>query len=140
MKKIIIATMLAITTAAFASDVTVSSTRDTKLDKNGVTVGTSVGGYALSATKVEDAYNRFAVGKDFSVTKVGPVAVTAGVAGVYQDSQVGRNGFGVSVGAKATYPLTKNLDLVGGVNRFFGQERIDNFNGTNVSVGLTAKF
>lgn len=140
MKKIVIATMLAITSAAWATDVTVSGTRDTNLDKNGITIGTSYAGLALSATKVEDAYNRFAVGKDFSVTKVGPVAVTAGVAGVYQDSQVGRNGFGVSVGAKATYPVVKNLDFVVGASRFYGQERIDRFNGTNVSVGLNAKF
>ena len=140
MKKIVIATMLAITTAAFAGDVTVSATRDTKLDKNGVTVGTSVGGLAVSATKIDDVYNRFAVGKDFSVTKVGPVALTAGVAAVYQDSQVGRNGFGLNVGAKATYPLAKNLDLVGGVSRFYGQERVDQYNGTTTQLGVTYKF
>lgn len=140
MKKAIIASMLAITTAAFAGEVTVSAARDYNVELDGYRVGTSVAGVNLTATHIEKTYTRFAVGKDFELVKVGPVALSAGGSVVYQDTTNGANGYGLSIGAKATMPITKSIDLVAGVERFTGQSRVANSNGNTGSVGLNLKF
>ena len=139
MKKIVIASILAATAFA-ASAVEVSATRDYNLNKDGFRVGADVAGLAVSATHVENTYNRFAVGKNFELTKVGPVALSAGAAVVYQDTHVGQNGYGVTGGVKATLPLAKSLDLVAAVERFAGQDRVKAFNGTTGTLGVSYKF
>lgn len=141
MKKIVMATLFATAAvAASAGAVEVSAVRDYALDANGYRVGTSVSGLDLTATRIDSAYNRFAVGKSFELAKVGSVAVSAKVAGVYQDTVAGVNGYGVTAGLKATLPVTKSIDVVAGVERFAGQERVKQFNGTTGVVGLNIKF
>ena len=139
MKKIIMATLFA-TTALAASAVEVSAVRDYNLDANGYRVAASVATVDLSATRVDSAYNRFAVGKSFELTKVGKVGVSANVAGVYQDTIGGTSGYGLTAGLKATLPVTKSIDVVASVERFAGQERVKPFNGTTGTVGLNIKF
>jgi hypothetical protein len=85
-------------------------------------------------------YDRFAVGKEFLVTKVGPVEISAGVAGVYQNTNHGKSGYGLSAGTNATYVLNKSVEAVVGVERFIGESRTKSFNGNIATVGLTAKF
>lgn len=140
MKKIVLATLLAVTGVAFAGDVSVSAIRDYAVDKNGFAVGTSVAGLAVTASHVENTYNRLSVGKNFNVANVGPVALSAGAGVVFQDTHVGDNGYGLTVGAKATMPVTKNVSLVAGVERFSGQDRINKYNGNVGTVGLNVKF
>lgn len=146
MKKIIIASALvAITTIASAVEVGVSSVRDSGLDKNGVRVTASVGPVAgfmpqLSLTRVDGAYNRYAAGGEYAVTKVGPVAVAATGTLVYQDTNTGADGYGATLGLKATLPLTKTISVVAVVERFAGQERVSASNATSSSLGLTVKF
>jgi hypothetical protein len=140
MKKIVIAAMLAITATAFAGEVSVSALRDYNTKTDGFRVGTEVAGLSLTGTHLNKQYNRYAVGKDFSVTKVGPVEISAGVAGAYQDTNHGKSGYGLSAGANATYALNKSVDAVIGVERFVGQTRIKSFDGNTATVGLTAKF
>jgi hypothetical protein len=140
MKKAIIASMLAITTAAFAGDFSVSGVYDYTAKEQGVRVGTSVAGLSLTATNIENHYNRFGVGKDFQLAKIGPVALSAGATVSYQDTLNGVNGYGLSVGAKATLPITKQIDLVASTERFAGQERVSQFNGNTGSIGLKVKF
>lgn len=139
MKKIVIASILA-TAAIAASAVEVSAVRDYTVDKNGFRVGASVASVDVTVTHIENTYNRYAVGKSFQVAKVGPVAVSAAVAGVYQDTHTGQNGYGLTAGAKATIPVTKSIDLVAGVERFVGQARVNQYNGTTGVVGLNVKF
>ena len=139
MKKIIMATLFT-TTAFAASAVEVSAVRDYNLEANGYRVATSVSGIDLSATRVDAGYSRYAVGKTFDLTKVGKVGVSANVAGVYQDTIGGTNGYGVTAGLKATFPITKSIDVVAGVERFAGQDRISQFNGTTGTIGLNVKF
>lgn len=140
MKKAIIASMLVITATAFAGEVTVSGARDYGVEENGFRVGTSVAGLTLTATHIDNSYNRYAVGKDVELTKLGPVALSAGAAVSYQDTVRAKDGYGISVGAKATLPITKQLDLVAGVERFIGQERVSQFNGNTGTIGLKVKF
>ena len=139
MKKIVMASILA-TVAFAASAVEVSAVSDRNLDKNGFRVGAEVVGLNVSATHVDDRYNRYAVGKSFELTKVGPVALSASVAAVYQDTNVGKDGYGLTAGAKATLPVTKSLDVVAGVERFVGQERVKSFNGNVATLGVAYKF
>ena len=134
--------MIAIASAASAGEVTVSAVTDyTGVDNTGYRVATDVKGIALSATHIDSRYNRYAVGKEFALTTVGPVRLSAAGAVVYQDT-LGRNesGYGFTVGAKATYPVTKTISLVAGVERFTGQSRINAYDGNVASVGLNVKF
>ena len=141
MKKTIIASLLLAASAAFAGDVTVSGVRDLNAGKNGVRVSTEVAGLNVSATRVEDTYNRYAVGKDFNVASAGPVAVSIPVAGVYQrTADGGKNGYGLTVGLKTTTPVTKSISVVAGVERFYGQDVISEYNGNVGTVGLAVKF
>ena len=132
--------MLAITTAAFAGDFSVSGVYDYTAKEQGFRVGTSVAGLSLTATHIDNQYNRYAVGKDVELTKLGPVALSAGASVSYQDTINGVNGYGISVGAKATLPITKQIDLVASTERFAGQERVSQFNGNTGSIGLKVKF
>ena len=144
MKKTIIASLLAITGTAFAADLSVSAVHDHKNGNEGFRVGTSVSGFSLTATQIENKYNRYAVGKDFSITKIGPVELIAGAAVNYQDTVPNtvrnKDGFGLTVGAKAVLPVTKNVDLVASAERFAGQSRISKSEGNVSSIGLKVKF
>lgn len=130
---------------ASAAEVGVAGIHDIAANKDGVRVTASVGSVAgftpqLSVSRVDTAYTRYAVGTQYAITKVGPVALSAGVAGVYQDTIGGTTGYGATAGLKATVALNKSIDLVAGAERFAGQDRISASNGTVTSVGLNVKF
>ncbi len=145
MKKLVIATMLAtVGLMASAAEVGVSGIRDIAANKDGVSVTASVGSFAgftpqLSVSRVDTLYTRYAVGTQYAITKVGPVALAATAAGVYQDSTGGNDGYGVTAGLKATVALNKGVDVVVGAGRFAGQDSI-NANGNVTSIGLNVKF
>lgn len=139
MKKIVIASILA-TAALVASAVEVSATHDYNSTKNGFRVGAGVAGFDVTATHVENTYNRFAVGKSFNVAKIGSANLSATVAGVYQDTHVGQNGHGLTAGVKATVPVTKTVSAFVGAERFLGQDRVKTFNGSTTQIGLSYKF
>lgn len=139
MRKFVIACAIAVASGfACAADFDVSTVRDVALEKSGVRIGTTIAGFNANVTNLQDTYNRWAVGKDFQLTKVGPVALSAGAAGVYQNTMVvGKDdGFGVSVGAKASVELTKSISAVAGVERFIGTHRVKEFDGNVATVGL----
>lgn len=127
--------------AVSAAEVGVSAVRDYNLDKDGVRVTATLGKLTASATSVDYKYNRYAVGTGVDLGSIGPVKVGATVAGVYQDTSVsGVDGYGVTGGLKAVLPITKTVELAAGVERFVGQERIRQYNGTVGSIGLVARF
>jgi hypothetical protein len=140
MKKAIIASMLVLTSAAFAGEFTVSGAYDYTANEQGFRVGTSVAGLSLTATHIDNHYNRYAVGKDVELVKIGPVALSAGASVSYQDTINGVNGYGLSVGTKATLHITKQIDLVASTERFAGQSRVSQFNGNTGTIGLRVKF
>lgn len=146
MKKLLIATALvAVTSMAAAAEVGMSSVRDIGLDKNGVRVTATVGSVAgfrpqLSFTQVNGSYDRWAVGGQYTLAKVGPVAFATVATGVYHDAAVGSDGYGLTAGLKATYALSKTVDVVAGVERFVGQDSISASNATTTSFGLNLKF
>jgi len=140
MKKVIAASLFFLSAAAISAEVSVSAVRDFNLDKNGHRVSATVGGVGLSATHINGSYNRYAVGKDFSVLKVAGVGISASGNLAYVDPDRGADGYGVVVGAKASTPLAKNVELVTGVERFVGQKRVERFDGTVATVGVNIKF
>jgi hypothetical protein len=142
MKKIAMIALIAMAGVASAGEVTVSAVRDyTGVDSTGYRVATDVKGIAISATHIDSRYNRYAVGKEFALTTFGPVSLSATGAAVYQDTLgSNENGYGFTVGAKATYAITKNISAVAGVERFTGQSRINAYDGNVASIGLNVKF
>jgi hypothetical protein len=144
MKKIVIGTAIAIASvAAFAGDVTVSAVRDYKSSTNGVRIQTAlpVAGLKVSVTNVEQLGNRVAVGRDFELTTLGPIALGTTVAAVYQNSAgTASNGYGLTVGPNVSYAITKNIKAVVAAERFIGQDRVSQFNGNVTTVGLNVKF
>ena len=137
MKKIAMIALIAIAGAASAADFTVSGIVDYK---DSYRVATEVKGITVSATHVDTILNRYAVGKDITLTTVGPVSLAATGAVVYQDSALGEDGYGLTFGAKATYPLTKTVSLVAGFERFTGQTRINMYDSNVATFGLNVKF
>lgn len=145
MKKFLVAAFAFIAVAASAADVTVSSVRDINTDRYGSRVELSAGklGFitpTISVTDVGAVYTRYGVGGVAEVAKLGPVAITANLSGVYQNSVNADNGAGLVYGVKAGLPLTKSLSATVGVERFTGDTRVANFNGNAVTAGLTWKF
>lgn len=141
MKKFIIATALTTTAMiASAADVGLSTVHDFTVDKTGIKVSGSAYNLNLSATHVDGAYTRYAVAKEATLTKLGPVSVGASLGGVYQNTHSGVSGYGFTAGLKATYPVTKSVTVTAGLDRFFGQERIEAYNGAVTSVGVSVKF
>ena len=146
MKKLVISTILAtIGLTASAVEIGVSSVRDSGLEKNGVRITTSVGALArftpqVTFTQLNGSYDRWAVGGQYTLPKIGSVALSATAAGVYHNPVVGSDGYGVTGGVRATYALNKNADVFAGVERFFGQDRVSASNANTASFGLNVKF
>jgi hypothetical protein len=146
MKKLFAATALVMATlSASAMEVGVSAVRDSNLNADGVRVTVAAGSIGsikpiLSITHLNNQYNRYAVGSEYVLTKLGPVAVGATAALAYQDNTASVAGYGLALGAKATLPLAKNVDAVLSTERFAGQDRIGNSNGMVTALGLNVKF
>lgn len=142
MKKMIIATTLAFAATMAMADVTVSAGRDVRGDVNVVTAATTFKGVGLSATHANDTYTRVGVGKNFNLTKVGPVQLSAGGAAVYQHTRIAGidNGYGLTGNITATLPVAKNLAAFATSQRFWGQERLKAFDGTSNVIGVAYKF
>ncbi len=145
MKKIVALSALLFSFAATAADVSVNYVRDFNLDRNGVSVEVSPMSFknvtpVVSLTHVNSVYTRYGVGANYSVGSVGPIKLSVGGSGVFQDTASASNGYALAVGANATYPITKAVSVNVGVNQFFGQKRIDSFNGMQATVGVSTKF
>ena len=139
MKKLISIALISFAGVASAGEVTASYLTDSGRD--GYALSTSVKGISLAAAHVDRVYDRFSVGKLFDIAKVGPVQLAAGGAGVYQNTLAGNdNGYGLSAQATATATVNKNVDVVAGVQKFWGQDRVSTQNGNSATVGIKVKF
>jgi hypothetical protein len=146
MKKIVIASILAASVGvASAAEVSVGGVYDGKAELYGTRVTISAGSIGqvtpkVSVTNINDLYTRYAVGADLNLIEVASVKLGVTASGVYQNGYNAIDGYGVVAGLKATYDITKNISLTGGVERFYGQERIKGYNGTTTSVAVSYKF
>lgn len=146
MKKIMTAVAIfAAMTTVSATELSVNYVRDFDLDKDGVALTATSGNVLgfkpeLSLSHVNGAYTRYAAGANYEVLGIGPVKVSLGGSGVFQSTQNASNGFAVSFGARASMDLMKNVSLVARVDQYFGQKRIESFDGATATVGLSYKF
>jgi opacity protein-like surface antigen len=146
MKKILaIAALASAAMSTQAAGLSASYVRDMNLDQNGVRLQASGGSLlgltpTLSLTHVDGAYNRYALGTQAQLVKLGPVAVSVSGAGVYQNSFGADNGYGMTLGAQAELALAKGVSVVAGVERFLGQSRVQAFVGNQATLGLAVKF
>jgi opacity protein-like surface antigen len=150
MKKIALASVFALAAAAVgAVEVGVTTTRDYSGAENrngaGITLGQSVGQFGVTAgferatagSNDQDRYSLVA-GKD--VARFGQVTVTPKLGVAYLNNQTTANGYAMTVGLGATMPLTNQISLGVDVARQYGQDRVAQFDGNRVSVGLKYKF
>lgn len=150
MKKLAIASLIALAaTAASALEVGVQATRDYSGDPNrngaGVTLGQSYGKVNVTAgferaTKGDNDQDRYSLVAGYDVAKLGPVTVTPKVGVAYLNNQFGQNGYAMTVGVGASVPVTKQVSLGLDVARQYGQDRVSQYDGNRVTVGLKYKF
>jgi len=149
MKKIAIAAAIALAaTAASALEVGVTQTRDYAGDNRngaGVTVGTTVGAIGLTAgferfTAGENDQDRYSVTAGYNLAKIGPATVGVKTGVAYLNNQTGDNGYALTVGAGVSVPVTKSVSAELDVARQYGQERVSQFDGNRVTLGLKYKF
>jgi hypothetical protein len=146
MKKLAMTFALALmVSSAMATEVGMSYVHDHAANENGVRVEVGTKSFynvtpKASVTYIENVYTRYAVGGDVNLVKLGAVDVTAAATGFYNDATVGENGFGVTVGAKASVPVSKHFHLVAGYERVFAQDKIQNVEGNVFTAGIAAKF
>ena len=149
MKKLVLATAIALAaTAASALEVGVTATRDYSGDNRnfgGVTIGQHYG--KLSATLGAERssvggndQNRFSLVGGYDVAKIGQITVTPRLGVAYLNNQVGDNGYAMTVGVGASVPVTKQVSLGLAVDRQYGQDRVQQFDGNRVTVGAKYSF
>ena len=97
------------------------------------------GGFERATTGPE-MQDRVSVVAGYDLVKVGAVTFSANVGAAYLNNDVSADGYAVTVGGAAQMPLTKTVTAVVGVARQYGQERVNQFDGNRVTVGLKYKF
>ena len=150
MKKIAIATIIALAaSAASALEVGVTTTRDYAGAENrnsgGVTVGEKFGKVGVTAgferfTNGANDQDRYSVVAGYDIAKLGPFTVTPKVGAAYLNNQVSQGGYAMTVGVGASMPVTKQISLGLDVDRQYGQERVQSFDGNRVTLGVKYKF
>ena len=133
---------------AKAADLGISAlgTYDYSVSKAGVRVQASAENLGIfvipvaNITYVDNTYTRYAVGLDVPVFKTGIFGLYGTVAGTYQDSAIGANGFGVAYGGKVVVDVNKSLAFTAGYERFAGEKDIKSFDGNNVNAGILVRF
>ena len=148
MKKFAIASVLALAAiSASALEVGVTGTRDyAGANRNGagITVGTQVAGFGLTAgferTQVGEDQNRLSLVADKKVATLGPVDLTVRAGVAHLDNQTSKDGYALTAGVGASYSLTKATALTLAVDRQYGQDRVSQFDGNRVTVGIKTGF
>lgn len=150
MKKLVLASIIALaTTAAAALEVGVTTTRDYSGTENrngtGITAGEKFGKVGVTAgfqrfTKGTNDQDRYSLVLGYDIAKLSSVTVTPKVGVSYLDNHVGENGYAATVGVGASLPVTKQVSLGLDFARQYGQDRVNQFDGNLVSLGLKYRF
>ena len=149
MKKIAIASILALAAiSASAVEVGVTGTRDYSGDNRnfgGITLGTKFGGYGATAgiersTVGTDAQTRISLVGDREMVKFGAVSLTGRVGVAHLDNTAAVDGYALTVGVGATVPVTKKVSVGLAVDRQYGQDRVQAFDGNRVTAAVKYAF
>ena len=148
MNKFVIASIVALaTTVATATEVGVTATHDVNSDRNsvGVTVGNRYGevgvtaGFDRTNAGAVDQ-NRYSLVGSYDVARVGAVTVDVRGGVGYLDNSGVVDGYVGLVGVGATLPVTNTVSATVDVTRQYGQDRVSQYDGNRVTVGLKYKF
>ncbi len=149
MKKFAIASLLAMAAvSASALEVGVTGTRDYSGDNRnfgGVTIGQSYGtlnatvGLERSTVGTNDQ-TRVSVVGGYDVAKVGSVTVTPRIGVAYLNNQTGADGYAATVGIGASVPVAKKVAVGLAVDRQYGQDRVNQFDGNRVTASVKYAF
>lgn len=151
MKKIVIASVLAIAAAtSMAAEVGVTAGRDFAGDNSnvvGITLTEKISknvGLVAGFERTEPnsfVQNRFSLGGSYDLFTLGKTTVAAKAGVAYLDNATVANGWAAAVGLGAEVPLTKTVSATIDY-RYQGalQERVKQFDGSNVAFGLKYKF
>ncbi len=149
MKKIVLATALVLAaTAASAVEVGVTATRDYSGDNRnfgGVTLGNKYGALSATAgfersTVGTNDQDRYSLVAGYDVAKLGPVTVTPRLGVAYLDNQTSANGYAMTIGVGASVPVAKKVSLGLAVDRQYGQDRVNQFDGNRVTAAVKYSF
>ena len=149
MKKIAFASILALAAiSASALEVGVTGTRDYSGDNRnfgGVTIGQSYGKLNATAgversTVGSNDQTRISLVGGYDVAKVGPVTVTPRLGVAHLGNQTGADGYALTVGVGASIPVAQKVSVGLAVDRQYGQERVDSFNGNRVTASVKYAF
>jgi len=149
MKKVVLATALVLAaTAASAVEVGVTATRDYSGDNRnfgGITVGEKFGPLGITggferSTVGSDDQDRYSLVAGYDVTKLGSVTVTPRVGVAFLDNQTSSNGYAMTVGIGASVPVTKKVSVGLALDRQYGQDRVDQFNGNRITAAAKYSF
>jgi opacity protein-like surface antigen len=149
MKKTLIATLVALATAASATEIGVTTTRDYSgaADRTGygITLGEKYGTMGVTAgverfVQGSNDQNRYSLVVGNDIAKLGPVTVTPKIGVAYLDNQTTKDGYAMTVGAGASMPVATKVTLGLDVARQIGQNSVSQFNGNRVTVGLKYGF
>jgi hypothetical protein len=150
MRKTIIASLLALTTASVSAlEVSAigSNAYTDVIDRGsgGIMVTQRFGNLSVASgveqfTKGTNDQNRFSVVGGYDVQKLGPFTFTAKLGGAYLDNQVGASGYAAVIGLGASAAVTKNIGVNLVAARQYGQDRVTASDGTYLTMGLGYKF
>jgi hypothetical protein len=147
MKKIVIATLLATAAlTASALEVGIIGTTEYTGDNStggGITLGTKVGPVGLTASLEQNdtlSQTRSSVVADHGLFKVGIITVQARAGVAHLNNKTATDGYAMTVGVGALYPLTKSTAATLAFDRQYGQDRVQSFDGNRLTVGLKTSF
>jgi opacity protein-like surface antigen len=149
MKKIVLATALVLAaTAASAVEVGVTATRDYSGDNRnfgGITIGEKFGPLGITggferSTAGSDNQDRYSLVAGYDVTKLGSVTVTPRLGVAFLDNQTSSNGYAMTVGIGASVPVAKKVSVGLALDRQYGQDRVDQFNGNRITAAAKYSF
>lgn len=149
MKKSIIAAILLATVASAASATEVGAnygrTRATGQNTAGIEVGQQYGDLNVQATfdravTGKNRFDEFGIAAEYNMLTLGTVEIGPKVGLNYIRPDNGTTGYGVSAGLQAMAPLTKTVSLVAGFDYDRNQKRVNQYNGSTISVGIKTTF
>jgi outer membrane autotransporter protein len=149
MKNILIASLFALATVSVhATEVGTNVARDySGADRNafGITVGKQLGvinttlGLSREYRGANDSTTLSLMG-GYNVFKIFAVTLSVEAGTAYVRNQSSASGYALVGGVGAQLPLTKTVSLTADITRQYGQSRIKDSNGNNISVGMKYNF
>lgn len=117
-----------------------------KFGKVSITAGFARSNGGSSITQPTDgAYkdqvqDRYSLVAGYDIAKIAAITITPKLGVAYLNNARDTDGYAMTVGAGASVPLTKQVSLGLDVARQYGQDRVNQFNGTRITAGVSYRF